>query len=346
MNGRMEAEAKQMEYVYKLIAGQPVCISQYVDYMNDTSPKTLMEYVRRIILFFNHLKEKKKIEQIDYDILKEVLPLDVKSYLKTTQTKIDKDGKIVKASTSNQALAWSALNSFFKFLMVNRFITDNPMTVIKRPSVTDEPVDDYLEEKEVRKLIKKVKEGTEPTWTHKGKYEIKTRARDIAMIELYLQTGMRASALTQIKLEDLDLENQMLIVIDKGEKQHLYELHPSLCEDISTWLIQREKIFIEKELNDYLFVSIQGTPLTYESVKNIVKKYTKAVGHEVSPHKLRHTFGTMLYKATKDPLLVQREMGHSSFDTTQRYINSIKSRKTSQGKDIMGKFLTSNSSES
>ena len=149
------------------------------------------------------------------------------------------------------------------------------------------------------------------------------------MILMFVNTGMRESALSEINVEDINMETGELTVIDKRHKTHKYNLFKSekLKETLEIWLKERRGILKEKRC-EALFISSRNKRLEPGTIINLVYKYTEPVlGVRISPHKLRAAFCTMLYEETNDIELVRDAVGHSSSLTTQKYVVKRESAK-------------------
>ena len=152
-------------------------------------------------------------------------------------------------------------------------------------------------------------------------YHSATKLRDLAILTLFLGTGIRISELIGIDLSDVDLENNAFLVTRKGGKEDILnfgdEVHHAF-EDYYGW---REKQTPLPGHEQALFLSLQMRRITARAVENLVKKYTKISTplKTISPHKLRSTYGTMLYHETEDIYLVADVLGHKDVNTTKKH---------------------------
>lgn len=146
--------------------------------------------------------------------------------------------------------------------------------------------------------------------------------RDYTILYLFMVTGMRNSALTEINIDAIDWNKGILTIIDKRDKQHIYYLTDKTKEILLDWLKCREKIIKgESHSTDALFISRKRTRISKNAIYEMVKKYTEeALGEEYSPHKLRAAFVSLYYDKTKDIEATRRAVGHSSVSTTSLYI--------------------------
>lgn len=246
-----------------------------------------------------------------------------------------------KTSSSYQINIYSSLKKFNEYLYVSKRLSENYMLFIKRPKAKESQdtitkrENGYLTEKELKKYIRSVEIGA---LSLKGRSQsIEWDLRDKAMILTFLYTGIRESALRMIDLEDVDLQNKKIIVTDKGEKVRIYDIPDNLCDAIKEWINYRTKIM--DGFNDSaLFVSQQKCRVRAATIYNIVKRYADTIDKNITPHKLRATYGTHLYNKTGDIYFVQQCMGHSSPKVTELYIRE-KKENTKKASDIMDKLL-------
>ena len=142
--------------------------------------------------------------------------------------------------------------------------------------------------------------------------------RDMAIMVLFMTTGMRRAALSQIDIDDIS-EDNILRVIDKGNKIQEYYLSDNVITVIAQWMYAREQMKIKDK--SALFISKNGTRMTGQAICDVVSKYCEdALGYKMSPHKLRSGFCSIMYKETGDIEKVRRMVGHANISTTQRYI--------------------------
>ena len=241
-------------------------------------------------------------------VVKEVKPEDITERVVTRfflsiQTTV-KNGKQVYTSDSYQGNIWSTLHNFFNYMVHHDLLKRNYMDLIERPANKD--LDRINESRILLTLddFRKILSVAE------------NNARDKAILALFMNTGMRKTALLTIMLEDIDFEKNTLVIIDKGNKRQTYQLNDDMCSILKDWLKERG------DLQDHhLFVDKNGDELSERSIRTIVEKYSKkALGRPVSPHKLRSGYCSILYNQSGDIEFVRRAVGHSQVSTTQRYV--------------------------
>jgi site-specific recombinase XerD len=317
MQGRLEHEIKIDNYISEKLSGAPGFVSEW--HMNLKASKktaaTRKDFVCKILNFLSKVNVT--------DISQFNLPM-IERYFISTQTKQDNNGNTVYTSDSYQQCVWIALNNFFGFLYKRNYISENFMNNIDKPRNHDlERINEHrvlLTKKDFKRIINAVENGTGSD-TAKA-HQLNVKSRDKLIMSLLMSTGMRESALTEINMSDIDMENKMLHIIDKGNKKHTYPLSDNIIDLINEWAARRE-IILDGENSDALLITEGKKRLTQNGLAAIVKKYTMgALGKALSPHKLRAGFCSILYAETGDAEFCRRAIGHSNISTTQRYITT------------------------
>lgn len=252
-------------------------------------------------------------------------------------------GTLKNKTSSSQRFGYYALKDFCEYLNKSEKINKNYMEFISIPKRTESlktkqrRAKSYLNEEEIKLYIENVKHGV---GTNKAAaFQDAWRERDIAIIYLFLTTGMRASALFKLDIDNINLTNKTLITIDKGNKINEYILSDVVVNALEEWLNKR-KDFLNGKEETALFISNQRVRISHSAISRLVKKYSVGINEKViSPHKLRATFGTQLYKETRDIKFVQDRMGHSNPQTTELYIRYDQTEDKKKSATIMSKFL-------
>ena len=336
MQGRVERDLSIENKLNKIVKGKSEIIQMYVQYQDGT-PATVKQYTMRILHFLAYVKENKNLNCTVND-LKKILPADISGYLKSLQYRMDDRGNFVKTTTSYRALAWSAVNSFFKFLVVNGYLNSNPCASVKRPSVKDPIPTHHLEVEEIRKLNSICKDKVENHTQSYKKENKRLHSRDYCILTFFLTMGIRASALVSINLEDINLNKRTITIVDKGEKTYTKSISDAALTALNEYLKDRKMIVGES--TNALFVSNGRGRITYDMVRLIVRKLTKEAGHEVSPHALRHTYGSLVYEKSGGDLNFTRQMlNHSNAQVTLRYINNDNSGKEKEIQKFMDDMM-------
>ena len=217
---------------------------------------------------------------------------------------------IVHLSTRQQARRTiarrlSCLRSFFRFLCREGTVAQNPAVAIAAPRL-EQRLPSFLDEQEITRLLE-----APSTENWHG-------LRDRALLETLYSTGMRASELTGLNLEDVDEVSGTAIVRGKGKKERLCPIGETALRAIRAYLAKRPK---RLRVPYALFISQKGTRLTVRQVDRLLVRYVRQANlpASISPHSLRHTFATHLLDRGADLRSVQELLGHASLSTTQIY---------------------------
>ncbi len=156
-------------------------------------------------------------------------------------------------------------------------------------------------------------------------YHKLTRDRDLALLTLLLGTGIRVSECVGLNISDIDFNVNGIKIIRKGGTEVIVYFGNEVKTALLEYLEKRKKIIPNSGHEDALFLSLQHKRLSVRSVQNLVKKYSKLVTtlKNISPHKLRSTYGTNLYRETGDIYLVADVLGHKDVNTTKKHYAEI-----------------------
>ena len=338
MNGRLEHDRIIQNRIEKKLKKLPSYVYEwyYSLLASDLSYMSCDMYINKVKLFLQYLSY--NMNSID---LKSIQQKDVDKYFISIRTKEDNHGVMHRTSDSHQQTTWAALNSFFKFLVDRQYIDKNFIDQISKPKNRDlariNQERKLLTNKDFSNIMKEV----EKDWND--------RDRNSLIIALFMNTGMRLSALVSINNEDIDLQNRTLRIMDKGDKVHEYYISDNLKDYIEEYwhFKSRDRMYRDYKTydEDALFVEKNGKRITQKVVYHIVQKYSKkALGYAISPHKLRAGFCSILYNKTHDAEFVRRAVGHSNLATTQRYIVT-EGKKHKKAANIMDKIISGNIKE-
>ncbi len=305
MSGRHEKETQLKQMIQKRLNDVPNVVEEYYYSLigSGKSYETAYRYINYVISFLNFTFKGKYTE----NFYANVKPIHINKYITSLRTK-EVNGKTERTSDSIKSVQWSALNSFFQFL-VPEYITTNPVVNTSRPKMKDKPKVTYLTSDEITKMLLKVE-----TEAHE-----KFKNRDLCILKLGFSTGLRVSAIVQIDVDDIDFKNNCISVTEKGDYDDRIMFGENLKNQLLLWLEDREKYFDHSD-TDALFVSQFGKRLGDDAISNLLKKYAKGItGKKVTPHVMRHTCATNLYEKTGDIYLTSRQLRHKSVTVTQRY---------------------------
>jgi integrase/recombinase XerD len=214
-------------------------------------------------------------------------------------------------ATRSQARLVSSLKSFFGYLQLEEWRTDNPSELLESPKLGLK-LPDTLSEEEIDKLIASID------------LSLPEGERNRAILETLYGCGLRVSELTELKLSDLFLEENFIRVIGKGNKQRLIPISNYTIKFIELYKNEiRVHLPIQKGFEDYLFLNRRGKKLTRVMIFTIIKNLAEKAGlrKKISPHTFRHSFATHLLKNGADLRSIQMMLGHESITTTEIYMH-------------------------
>ena len=173
---------------------------------------------------------------------------------------------------------------------------------------------------EVAILLDQVEEGAKLSKSQL-KYHNKTKLRDAALLTLLLGTGIRVSECVGLDLNDVDFKNNGIKIRRKGGYETVVYFGDEVADALHDYLEKRYHTIPMEGHEDALFLSLQNRRLSVRAVENLVKKYASTVTSlkKITPHKLRSTYGTALYKETGDIYLVADVLGHKDVNTTRKH---------------------------
>ncbi len=222
----------------------------------------------------------------------------------------------------------SSVRSFFDYLFRNELIPANQTVLVAMPKRHSKPIL-YMETEEIQKMMEAIEDGTGFSKTQQA-YLRNTRARDMAIVMMFLGTGIRVSELVGLDLDHLDFSNQSFLVTRKGGNQSILYFPDVVAKLLKAYLSERTQVTPAEGHEHALFLSLQKRRITQRAVENLVKKYAllgAPLKKRLSPHKLRSTFGTNLYQETGDIYLVADTLGHADVNTTRKHYAAMSDAK-------------------
>lgn len=239
------------------------------------------------------------------------------------------DGKEYSNQEKGKARKLSTVRTFFKYYFNHDRIPSNVSAKLSMPKLHDKDII-RLEKREVERILDAAENGNGMT-EHQRKIQRNTRARDYAIVTLLLGTGIRVSECVGLNVSDIDFETNAFTITRKGGNQAILYFGDEVRDALKTYIDTERKALIERcqKINvkdeDALFLSLQVNRICVRAVENIVKKYAQSAAplKKISPHKLRSTYGTNLYRATGDIYLVADVLGHRDVNTTKKHYAAI-----------------------
>lgn len=322
---RAQQDRKNQQLLWELLRDMPpYCAEFFRGIADETLPLTRLSYARDINIFFDFLLTYKPSLK---DAARKDISLDELSALTLTDFEIymdyltyyERGEKVLADREAAKERKLSALRTFFGYLFKKQHIPSNVVSLVDMPKRHTKPII-RLEVDEVAKLLDHVEDGGNMTPKQKEYHEL-TKARDLAIIILLLGTGIRVSECVGINLNDLDFKVNGFKVVRKGGSSAILYFPDEVAEVLRKYLpVRREQQALPGH-EQALFLSTQRKRIGVRAVENLVKKYAGAVAplKPISPHKLRSTYGTNLYRETGDIYLVADALGHSDVNTTRRH---------------------------
>ena len=305
-NGRLEKEVKELDKITVKLSKFPKVIKDYCYYLeaSDKSYTTIKVYINYVI----NLLEYCTTSEYDEKFYQKITSAIINEYMSSLRYKTDAEGNSIKVGNEIRATRWSALNTFFTYLKSNNLINTNPMEQTFRPPCKPDRQVVFLTESEIKTCIENI-----PSMCTK-----KFVNRDICIFSLAVSIGLRVSAITQINIEDIDFDNNTIRVVEKGNKYRIMHFGENLKQKILAWMDDRDDFFYDVKTNA-LFVSRKKNRISVSAVEDLIAKYTKNINKHITPHKLRATCATNLYKKTGDIYMVAEQLGHANIATSKIY---------------------------
>ncbi|CCZ04984.1 site-specific recombinase phage integrase family [Eubacterium sp. CAG:603] len=297
-----------------------------------TSSRTRIAYAYDLGVFFNYIKDTNpayadiEINHFSIDILNKITVDDIEEYLDYLKV-YSKNSSEHTNREKGIKRKLSSLKSFYNYFFCNQIIEDNPAAKVRMPKLHESEII-RLDSDEVERLLDEVESGDNLTKSQK-KYHDKTKLRDTALLTLLLGTGMRVSECVGIDINDVDFKNSGIKVRRKGGYEAIVYFGDEVEIALLNYLEYRNTIKPVAGHENALFLSLQNKRISVRSVENLVKKYSGLITtlKHITPHKLRSTYGTNLYKETGDIYLVADVLGHKDVNTTRKHYAAIEDRR-------------------
>lgn len=324
-NYHKSEDIKNVQKMRQVLQELPKFCGKYFKSIEDyTSARTRLAYAYDLRLFFEFLHESNsQLNKIDItafsiDILDRITREDIEEYMQYLSYYI-KDGKEVVNNENGKERKLASLRSFYNYYFEAELIEKNPAALVSMPKKHEKAII-RLETDEVADLLDLVENGSNLTKSE-AKYHCKTEKRDLALVTLLLGTGIRVSECVGLNIKDVNFQVNGIRIIRKGGYEAIIYFGEEVEEALKDYLTVRNTIIPETGHEDALFLSLQKKRITVRTVQNLVKKYASKVTtlKKITPHKLRSTYGTSLYKETGDIYLVADVLGHKDVNTTRKH---------------------------
>ena len=271
-------------------------VKQYVRYLKlerNYSPNTLEAYQHDLLHLQNYcLTEGKALLDISLD--------DLQHFAATLHE--------VGIGPSSQARILSGIRSFYRFLLLDGFIENDPTELLESPHL-GEHLPEVLSTAEIDQIEASI---------DLSKWE---GHRNRAIIEVLFSCGLRVSELVTLKLSDLFLDEGYVRIFGKGSKERLVPISNRAIHELNLWFDDRNHMKIKPGEEDFVFLNRRGAHLTRVMIFIMLRQQAELAGIKkvISPHTLRHSFATALLEGGADLRVIQALLGHESIGTTEIY---------------------------
>ncbi len=336
-----QVDIKNTYKLRELIAALPPFAKNYFRGIETrTSSRTRIAYAYDLNIFFRYLHntnpifQKVEIKDITLEQLEQLRPMDIEEYLDYVKL-YEEDGQVHTNKERGIMRKLSSLKSFYCYFYRNESIKYNPVELVQTPKFHEKAII-RLDMDEMEMLLEHVDNGEKLTEKQKVFHQ-RTRIRDLAIMTLLLGTGLRVSECVGLNLEDIDLKNDGIKVHRKGGKEVIVYFGDEVESALLDYLEQRNTIVAEEGHERALFLSLQKKRISVRTVENLVKKYSRTVTtmKNITPHKLRSTYGTNLYRETGDIYLVADVLGHADVNTTKKHYAAIDDDRRKKARNIV-----------
>lgn len=317
----------------------PFCFDFFRGIEPRTSSRTRIAYAYDLITFFEFLKQENPLfkdvtsNALSLGLLDDIQLMDLEEYMEFLKCHSTDTREDIINTERGIMRKISSLKSFYNYFFRTERIKTNPAALIQMPKLHDKEII-RLEIDEVVKLLDEVEDGANLTKKQK-EYHEKTKIRDLALMTVLLGTGIRVSECIGLNINDVDFNIGGIKIHRKGGKEVIIYFGTEVEYALTDYMEERKHITAEAGNEDALFLSIQKKRLNVRSVENLVKKYAKIVTplKKITPHKLRSTYGTNLYRETGDIYLVADVLGHADVNTTKKHYAALDDARRRSARD-------------
>lgn len=311
------------------------CDEFFVGIEPQTTALTRLNYAYDLRIFFQFLIErvpafklKKEARNISIYDLGGVTLTHLETFIEYLSY-YESDGKECSNGDRGKARKISTVRTLFKYFYNKDKLSQNVASKIKLPKQRDKEII-RLENAEIGKILDAA-EDCEGMSDHQRKILKNTRARDVAILTLLLGTGIRVSECVGLNINDVDFSTNAFTVTRKGGGRAILYFGNEVKQALEYYLEGERKALVNRceklkiSDKDALFLSMQVKRISVRAVENLVQKYARIASplKHISPHKLRSTYGTNLYRATGDIYMVADVLGHRDVNTTKKHYAAI-----------------------
>lgn len=320
-----------------LLADLPNFISDFFyGIANNTSALTRLNYAYDLRIFFYYLSQIKKIpvDNMKISILDELRAVDIERFLNyLSHYKLN--GKDLSCNERGKARKLATIRAMYRYYFSRDMVKANVAAKVGTPKLHEKEII-RLEDDEVEKLLDYA-ESDDAFSGRKQAYHEKLKTRDYAILSLFLGTGIRISELVGLNVDDFDFDNNSFVVTRKGGNRTILYFNDEVKNALYDWLDERYSAPNADINENALFISMKNQRISVRAVQVLVKNYAKEITplKKITPHKLRSTFGTDLYRKTGDIYAVADFLGHKDVNTTRKHYAAISQDSRKQSAEIV-----------
>ncbi len=304
------------------------CTDYFIGIESRTTPLTRLNYAIDLKTFFEYLTKEipifagKTVTEFDFRDLDRITPIMLERYLSYLNY-YSRNGKVYNNNEKAKARKLSAIRSMLKYFFKKEKISSDISVKIETPKLHEKEII-RLEIDEVVKLINQA-ENPDLLTKNQQSFNKHTKLRDVAILTLFLGTGIRISELVGINLDDIDFSINGFKITRKGGNQVVLYFSDEVRVALLNYIEERNKNKKVLPEEQALFLSLQNKRIGIRTVEKLVKKYSSVVTplKKITPHKLRSTYGTNLYRETQDIYIVADVLGHKDVNTTKKHYAAI-----------------------
>ena len=248
---------------------------------------------------------------------------------------VDSNGKEITNSESGIKRKLSSLRSVYNYFHTHQIIDTNPTLQVRMPKLHQKNII-RMDVNEVVEFLDTVESGNKLT-KNQMVFHKKTKVRDLALTTLLLGTGFRVSECVGLNIKDVDFNHDRINITRKGGYESFVYFGEEVREALLDYMSEREKMIPADGHENALFLSNRMQRISVRNVEVLVKKYASSAvtTKKITPHKLRSTYGTQLYKETGDIYLVADVLGHKDVNTTKKHYAALEEERRRSAKDAV-----------
>ena len=328
-NYYLDRNRKNMRKLNDLLADlPPFCSVFFIGIQDTTTPLTRLNYAIDLKIFFNYLINYeprfmgKTVQNISLADIDQINAQVIERFMSYISYYDKQDGTVLTNTERGKLRKLSSIRAFFKYFFNKDMLTSNVASKVASPKLHDKPII-RLEPQETTELMYSANTLTGFS-DHQRKYNEKFKIRDNAILSLFLTTGIRVSECVGLNVDDINFNLNSFRVTRKGGNQEILYFGEETSEILKKYMTYRDSLNLPKE-ERALFISSQNKRMMVRAMEYLVKKYAKVATplKHITPHKLRSTYGTNLYKQTKDIYIVAEVLGHKDVNTTKKHYAAI-----------------------